>query len=192
MKKLHRCEWNDWEDKLYRDYHDKEWGVPVHKDRKLFEFLILEGQQAGLSWSTVLKKRKNYKKAFDNFDFEKIATYDAKKITSLLKNEGLIRNKLKINSIVKNAKVFKDIRKEFGSFDKYFWSFVENNPIQNKYKHCSEIPAKTPLAEKISKDLKKRGMSFVGPTIIYAYMQAVGMVNDHQTNCFRYKEVKTN
>lgn len=182
-----RCEWAS--DPLNISYHDNEWGVPVHNDKKLFEFLILEGAQAGLSWTTILKKRENYKKAFDNFDFKKIAKYDLKKITSLLKDEGIIRNKLKINATIENAKAFIKVIKEFRSFNNYIWKFVGNKPIKNAFKKLSDIPAKTKEAEEMSKDLKKRGFKFVGPTICYAFMQAVGMVNDHQTHCFRYKNI---
>ena len=186
---IKRCEWSGTE-KHYCDYHDKEWGVPVHDDRLLFEFLILEGAQAGLSWSTILNKRNNYREAFDNFDYEKVAKYDEKKVAELLKNSGIVRNKMKINSAIRNAKAFIQIRDEFGSFDKYIWAFVDNKPIQNAWKSLREIPAKTETSEKISKDLKKRGFNFVGPTIIYAFMQAAGMVNDHTIDCFRYKELK--
>lgn len=187
------CEWVNPENKLYVKYHDREWGVPVHNDRKLFEILILEGAQAGLSWETVLKKRENYRKAFDGFDFNKIAKYKAPKKKQLLKNEGIIRNRLKIESAVRNARAFVEIRKEFGTFDKYIWNFIDTTgaqrPIQNKFRSVRELPAKTTLSDKISADLKKRGMSFVGSTIIYAFMQATGMVNDHRTECFRYKEI---
>ena len=172
------------------DYHDKEWGVPVHDDRVLFEFLILEGAQAGLSWITILQRRDNYRKAFDNFDYEKIAKYDEKKIAELLQNEGIIRNKLKISSTISNAQAYIKVQEEFGTFDKYIWGFVDYKPIQNNWKTLRELPAKTELSEKISKDLKKRGFRFVGPTIVYAFMQAVGMVNDHIIECFRYKELK--
>lgn len=183
------CDWVDQNNKLYVQYHDREWGVPVHNDRKLFEMLTLEGAQAGLSWSTVLKKRQNYKKAFDNFDFNKIAKYTSQKENQILKNDGIIRNKLKIKSVIKNAKAFIQIRKEFGTFNKYIWSYVDDKPIQNKFSSLKDLPAETDISNKISKDLRKRGMNFVGPTIIYAFMQAIGMVNDHQTNCHRYKEV---
>ena len=179
-----RCTWVTSEGDLYKEYHDKEWGTPVHDDRHLFEMLILEGAQAGLSWLTVLKKRQNYKKAFDNFEVEKVAQYEEGKIQSLLNDEGIIRNKLKIRSAIRNAKVFIEIQKEFGSFDRYIWGFVNNKPIQNKFKTSSEIPAKTELSDLISKDLKKRGMNFVGSTIIYAFLQAVGIVNDHEVGCF--------
>jgi len=183
------CAWVKFEGKLYNTYHDEEWGVPVHDDRKLFEILILEGAQAGLSWLTILRKRMNYKKAFDNFDVGKIAKYDEKKIRQLLKNEGIIRNILKIRSATRNAKVFLNIQKEFESFDKYIWRFADNRPIQNKFRKTAEIPAKTALSDTISTDLKKRGMNFVGPTIIYAFMQSIGMVNDHEVSCFRYCKV---
>jgi len=170
-------------------YHDKEWGVPIHNDRKLFEFLLLEGFQAGLSWRTILYKRQNFRKAFDNFDFNKIANYDKRKINSLMKDAGIIRNQLKINSAVSNAKAFLEVRKEFGTFDKYIWSFVNGKPIKNKFKSLKEIPARTELSDLISIDLKKRGFKFVGSTIIYAHMQATGMVNDHLKSCFRYNEL---
>ena len=189
MKEITRCPWADLKNPLYVEYHDTEWGVPVHDDRKLFEMLILDGAQAGLSWSTILNKRENYRNAFDSFDFHKVAQYDEKKIQSLLTNPGIVRNKLKIQSTVKNAQVYLKIIEEFGSFDKYLWSYVDYKPVQNHYTHIKEIPAKTPLSDKISKDLKKRGMSFVGSTIIYAFIQAAGLVNDHITTCFRYKEV---
>ncbi len=180
-----RCAWANPENKLYLDYHDNEWGVPVHSDRKLFEMLILEGAQAGLSWETILKKRENYRKAYDNFDPEKIAKYSENKKAELLQNQGVIRNHLKIKSAIQNAKVFLEIQKEFGSFDNYIWNFVENKPIKNNFKNLSEIPAETKLSNKISKNLKARGMDFVGPTIIYAFMQAVGLVNDHEISCFK-------
>ncbi len=183
MKKQ-RCDWVNSDNKLYVEYHDTQWGVPVFDDRLLFEMLILEGAQAGLSWITILKKRENYKQAFDNFDVKKVAKYDDKKKDELLQNEGIVRNKLKINSAIKNAQVFIVLQKEFGSFSNYIWAFVNHKPIQNHFKDISEIPVKTELSDTISKDLKKRGMSFVGSTIIYAFMQAVGMVNDHQTDCF--------
>ena len=173
-------------DALYEKYHDSEWGVPLFDEQQLFEFLTLEGAQAGLSWITVLKKRENYRVAFDGFDYKKISKYNEQKITSLLENPGIIRNKLKVRSTIKNAIVFIEIQKEFGSFNNYIWGFVDNKPIKNNYKRLSEIPATTSLSDLISKDLKKRGMSFVGSTIVYAFMQAVGIVNDHQTDCFRY------
>ena len=170
-------------------YHDTEWGVPCYDDTKLFEFIILEGAQAGLSWSTILKRREGYRKAFAGVDPQKVARFDEKKILELLQNPGIIRNKLKVRSAVKNAQVFLRIQKEFGSFSKYIWQFVGDNPKINKWKKLSQIPAQTAESQAISKDLKKRGMSFVGPTIIYAHMQATGMVNDHTVDCFRYKEV---
>lgn len=186
---MHRCEWARHE--LEVDYHDHEWGVPLHDDQRLFEFLILEGAQAGLSWLTVLKKRDAYREAFDHFDPQKVARYTPKKIEKLLSNEGIIRNKLKINSAVQNAKAFLQVQEEFGSFDAYIWNFVNGKPITNKWKTLGDIPAKTPLSDAISKDLKKRGFNFVGSTIVYAFMQATGMVNDHTTSCFRYKEIKS-
>ena len=184
MNKI-RCDWAG-SDPIYIKYHDKEWGVPVHNDRKLFEMLILEGAQAGLSWITILKKRENYKKAFDNFEAELVAKYKTPKINKLLNDEGIVRNKLKVNSAVTNAKAFLLIQKEFGSFDKYIWSFVNGKPIKNKWKKLKELPTHTPLSDRISKDLKKRGFKFVGSTICYSFMQAVGIINDHLTNCFRY------
>ena len=190
MEKLvFRC-WGD-KDKLMRDYHDFEWGVPLHDDYKLFEFLVLDGAQAGLSWSTILKKRENYRKAFDNFDFEKIAKYnnDDEKIEELLNNPGIIRNTLKVKAFITNAQAYIKLRKEFGSFDKYIWGYVNNKPIQNKLEGFEGMPSKTILSEKITKDLKKRGFKFVGPTIIYAFMQAIGLVNDHLVKCFRHKEI---
>jgi DNA-3-methyladenine glycosylase I len=183
-----RCPWPS-DDSLMIRYHDKEWGVPLHNDRKLFEFLILEGFQAGLNWRTILHKRENFRKAFDNFDFNKIAKYDKRKINSLLKDAGIIRNKLKIESAITNAKAFQQVRKEFGTFDKYIWSFVNGKPIQNKFKSLRQLPARTDLSDKISDDLKKRGFKFVGSTIVYAHMQATGMVNDHVVSCFRDKEI---
>lgn len=189
MKTKVRCPWPSG-DKLMIKYHDKEWGVPLHNDKKLFEFLILEGFQAGLSWRTVLYKRENFRKAFDKFDFNKVAKYDKRKINSLLKDEGIIRNRLKIEGAVKNAKAFLQIRNEFGTFDNYIWGFIEGKPIQNKFKSIKELPARTELSDLISKDMKKRGFTFVGSTIIYAHMQATGMVNDHLLSCFRYNELK--
>ncbi len=184
-----RCEWCG-DDPLYVRYHDREWGVPVKSDKKLFEFLILEGAQAGLSWLTVLKKRPAYRKAFDRFDFNKIAKYKESKIKSLLNDAGIIRNRLKIHSTVQNARAFLEVRKEFGTFSRYIWSYVDGLPMQNTWKSMKELPARTELSDDISKDLKKRGFSFVGSTIIYAHMQATGMVNDHVTGCFRYKEIR--
>jgi len=183
-----RCEWVG-DDPLMISYHDKEWCVPVHDDRKLFEFLILEGAQAGLSWTTILRKKDNYEKAFDNFDVEKVAAYDSKKVTALLQDAGIIRNKLKVAAAIQNAKAIIQIQKEYGSFDAYIWQFVNNRIIKNAFVLLSEYPAKTKEAEAMSKELLKRGCKFVGPTICYAFMQAVGMVNDHQVTCFRYNEV---
>ena len=180
-----RCDWAG-EDPLMIAYHDKEWGVQVHDDARLFEFLVLEGAQAGLSWATVLKKRENYRKAFDLFDVKKIAEYDSQKFDLLLADSGIIRNKLKIAAAIQNAKAFIDVQKEFGSFDKYIWSFIDGKIRKNDYEKLSEIPAKTEESEVMSKDLLRRGFKFVGPTICYAFMQAVGMVNDHQIKCFRY------
>ena len=184
-----RCKWCG-EEEIYVDYHDKEWGVPVHDDRQHFEMIILDGAQAGLSWITILKRRESYREAFDNFDVLKVSRYSDKKIEKLLTNPGIIRNRLKVKSTVQNAKSFINIQEEFGSFDRYIWQFVNHKIIQNKWKNMSEIPAKTAESDEMSKDLKKRGFSFVGSTICYAYMQAAGMVNDHTTNCFRYKTVK--
>lgn len=189
MKNLPRCLWVG-NDKLMIEYHDKEWGVSVHNDRKLFEFLLLEGFQAGLSWKTILHKRENFRKAFDNFDFNKIAKYNKRKMNSLLKDAGIIRNKLKIQAAVTNAKAFIQIRKEFGSFDKYIWGFINYKPIVNHFVSVKELPAKTELSDIISEDLKKRGFKFVGSKVIYAHMQATGMVNDHVKSCFRYAEIK--
>jgi DNA-3-methyladenine glycosylase I len=182
-----RCPWPA-DDKLYIKYHDKEWGVPVNNDKKLFEFLLLEGFQAGLSWRTILYKRQNFRKAFDNFDFNKVAKYDKRKINSLMKDAGIIRNQLKINSAVSNAKAFIAVRKEFGTFDKYIWGFVGGKPIKNNFKSLKEVPARTELSDLISKDLKNRGFNFVGSTIIYAHMQATGIVNDHLADCFCYNK----
>jgi DNA-3-methyladenine glycosylase I len=188
-KDVVRCEWCNSEE-IYKKYHDKEWGVPLHSDRKLFEFLILEGAQAGLSWITVLKKRKSYRQVFDQFDFNKVADYKENKIKSLLNNPGIIRNQLKIRGTVKNAQAFIKVREEFGTFNKYIWQFTGGRTIQNSWKSLKEIPAETAESQQMSKDLKKRGFTFVGPTICYAFMQAVGMVNDHVTDCHRYKELK--
>ncbi|MFZ5966049.1 MAG: DNA-3-methyladenine glycosylase I [Bacillota bacterium] len=184
-----RCSWAG-EEQIYIDYHDHEWGVPVHDDRVLFEFLILEGAQAGLSWITILKKRENYRKAFDDFDPEKIVRYDEEKIKELMEDKGIIRNRRKIEAAIKNAKAFLKIQQEYGSFDAYVWQFVGSKPIQNCWNSIGEVPVMTKEAEAMSKDLKKRGFSFVGPTICYSFMQAVGMVNDHVVDCFRYKVVQ--
>ena len=186
---INRCGWSI-SDPLMIDYHDKEWGVPVHDDRKHFEMIVLDGAQAGLSWQTVLRKRESYREAFDNFDPKKVARYNEKKIRELLNNPGIIRNRLKVNSAVVNAKAFLEVTDEFGSFDKYIWQFVGHRTIHNEWKSLKELPAKTSVSDAMSKDLKKRGFNFVGSTICYAYMQAAGMVNDHTTECFRYKELK--
>jgi DNA-3-methyladenine glycosylase I len=185
---VNRCKWAG-NDDLMIAYHDLEWGTPIHDDQLLFEFLILEGAQAGLSWSTILNKRENYRKAFDNFDYTKIAKYTEQKIEKLMENEGIIRNRLKINAVISNAKAFLKIQGEFGSFDKYIWKFVKYKTINNKFKELSELPSKTEQSEQMSKYLKKRGFKFVGPTICYAFMQAVGLVNDHVITCFRYNEI---
>lgn len=184
-----RCQWAG-EDPLYVAYHDTEWGVPVHDDRLLFEFLILEGAQAGLSWITILRKRDNYIKAFDGFDPDIVAGYGSKKIEALLKNEGIVRNRLKVGAAVANAAAFIKVREEFGGFDEYIWSFVGGRPINNAWKSAADIPAETKESLAMSRDMKKRGFRFVGPTICYAFMQAVGMVNDHTVDCFRYNEIK--
>lgn len=183
---MKRCTWPG--NELAIKYHDEEWGVPLHDERGLFEFLILEGAQAGLSWDTILRKRENYRKAFDNFEPAKVARYTDKKVEKLLQNEGIIRNRLKIASAIKNAKAFIAVQKEFGSFDEYIWAFVDGKPIVNKWKQTGQVPATSPESDAISKDLKKRGFNFVGSTIMYAHMQATGMVNDHLVTCFRYKE----
>jgi DNA-3-methyladenine glycosylase I len=183
-----RCDWAG-SDPLYREYHDREWGIPVHDDRALFEMLLLEGAQAGLSWITILRKRENYRKAFDQFDARKIALYDRRKVRELLLNDGIVWNRLKIHAAVQNAKAFLGIQKEFGTFDAYIWKFVHGAPVKHAYRSIHRIPAKTLEAELMSKDLKKREFRFVGSTICYAFMQATGMVNDHITRCFRYKSV---
>lgn len=183
---LERCPWCG-EDPLYQHYHDNEWGVPLHDDRALFEFLTLEGAQAGLSWITILRKRDNYRAAFDNFDATKIARYTARKVEKLLQDPGIVRNRLKVESTVSNARAFLETQAAFGSFDRYLWDFVDGQPIVNRFTSLKQVPASTPLAEKLSKDLKKRGFRFVGPTIVYAHMQATGMVNDHLVGCHRHK-----
>jgi len=188
MRTKQKCGWCIG-DPLYETYHDEEWGVPVYDDDTLFEFLILETFQAGLSWITILRKRENFRKAFDGFDYKKIATYNQKKIDSLLQDAGIIRNKLKINATITNAQSFIKIQKEFGSFSSYIWGFVDGKPIKNKFKDYRKALANTPLSDVLSKDLKKRGFKFVGSTVIYAHMQATGMVNDHEVGCFRYDEV---
>ena len=182
-----RCAWAG-DDPLYIAYHDEEWGVPCHDERKLFEMLCLEGAQAGLSWITILRKRENYRKAFDNFDVERVAAYDEAKIATLLQDAGIVRNKLKVNAFVRNAQAFVRVQEEFGSFDAYIWSFVNDEPIVNRFKTLSEIPAQTELSQAMSKEMKKRGFTFVGPTICYAFMQATGMVNDHVVDCFCYPQ----
>lgn len=189
MSELIRCAWVPEGDTLYTEYHDREWGAPIYDDQLLFEFLVLEGAQAGLSWSTVLKKREAYRKAFDNFEIAKVAAYDDAKTTELLANPGIVRNRLKVASAIRNAKVALELQREFGSLSKALWQFTEGKPIKYARKAISEIPAKTPEAEAMSKFLIKRGMNFVGPTICYAFMQAVGMVNDHTVDCFRYEEL---
>jgi len=185
LKEKIRCGWST-SDPIYIKYHDEEWGVPIHDDRKLFEFLILEGFQAGLSWITILRKRDNFRKAFDDFDAEKVARYGKRKINSLLKDEGIIRNKLKVEAAVTNARAFLKVREEFGSFDKYIWQFVNHKPVKNKFKSLKEVPASTEISGIMSKDLKKRGFKFVGTTICYAHMQATGMVNDHIVTCWKH------
>ena len=183
-----RCDWCKG-DRLYEDYHDNEWGVPVYDDETLFEFLILETFQAGLSWITVLRKRENFRKAFDDFNYQLIAKYEQPKIDILLQDAGIIRNRLKINATITNAQAFMKIQDEFGSFSNYIWGFVNETPIRNNFKSLQQIPANTPLSDLISKDLKKRGFKFVGTTVVYAFMQAIGMVNDHITSCYRYNQV---
>jgi DNA-3-methyladenine glycosylase I len=183
-----RCNWCG-DDPLYVAYHDKEWGIPVYDDETLFQFLILETFQAGLSWITILRKRENFREALDNFDYKKIAGYDEVKFEELMQNSGIIRNKLKIKATISNASAFMKVQKEFGSFSTYIWQFVNNKPIQNHWNNLSEVPATTALSDKISKDLKKRGFKFVGSTVMYAHMQATGMVNDHLTNCFKYSKM---
>jgi DNA-3-methyladenine glycosylase I len=187
MPDNHRCAWATTE--LGVAYHDREWGVPQHDDRVLFEFLILEGAQAGLSWETILKKRENYRKAFASFDPKKVAKFDARKIASLLNDPGIVRNKLKVAGAVKNAKAFLKVQAEFGSFDAYVWRFVGGKPLVNKWGKLKSVPARTAQSDAMSKDLARRGFTFVGSTICYAFMQAVGMVNDHEARCFRYREV---
>lgn len=184
-----RCAWPG-DDPLYRAYHDEEWGVPLHDDRRLFEFLILEGAQAGLSWITILRKRENYRAAFDGFDAAHIARYDAGKIASLLQNPGIVRNRLKVAAAVTNAQKFLDVQDEFGSFDAFIWRFVDGEPKQNKWRSLADIPASTPESDAMSKELRQRGFKFVGSTICYAHMQATGMVNDHTTDCYRHKELR--
>jgi len=183
---MKRCDWP--KNELALKYHDEEWGVPLHDDQKLYEFVVLEGAQAGLSWDTILAKRENYRKAFDNFDVQKVARYSNAKVEKLLQDAGIIRNRLKINAAVTNAKAFIAVQEEFGSFDKYIWAFVDGKPIVNRWKENSQVPATSDVSDAISKDMKARGFKFVGSTIIYAHMQATGMINDHLVSCFRHKE----
>ncbi|MBP6343632.1 MAG: DNA-3-methyladenine glycosylase I [Candidatus Omnitrophica bacterium] len=189
MDQKTRCGWNSFEDELYRIYHDEEWGVPVYDDRKIFEFLVLESAQAGLSWSTVLRKRENYRKAFAGFDPVKVAAFNDRHVEILLGDAGIIRNRLKIVAAINNAQRFLEIKKEFGQFSKYIWGFVGGKPIQNRWTTIKQLPVITPEAEALAKDLKVRGFKFLGPTVIYAHMQATGMVNDHTVECFRHKQV---
>lgn len=188
MTPKNRCAWSG-TDSLYVAYHDEEWGVPVHDDRVLFEFLVLEGAQAGLSWITILRKRDAYRRAFDQFDPKKVARYDRRKVTALLADAGIVRNRAKIESAIKNAKAFLEVQDEFGNFDAYQWRFVDGRPVQNRWQSMKEIPPRSAQSDALSKDLKRRGFSFVGSTIVYAHMQAVGMVNDHVVGCFRHREV---
>jgi DNA-3-methyladenine glycosylase I len=186
---MKRCEWAN-KNEFEQSYHDNEWGMEIHDDRRLFEFLVLEGAQAGLSWSTILRKREGYRRAFDDFDARKISKYSGKVVSQLLANPEIIRNRLKINAAITNAKAFLQVQKEFGSFDRYIWKFVNGRPIQNSWRKMTDIPSSTPESEAMSKDLQKRGFKFTGATVCYAFMQAVGMVNDHVVGCFRYKELK--
>ncbi|MCG3156769.1 MAG: DNA-3-methyladenine glycosylase 1 [bacterium] len=188
MQSKRRCPWCG-DDPLYVAYHDAEWGVAVHDDRRLFEMLILEGAQAGLNWLTILRKRENYRKAFANFDPARVAKFDRRKIAALLENPGIVRNRLKIHAAVANARAFLHVQNEFGSFDRYIWQFVGGKPKKNRWRELKELPSRTPESDAMSKDLKRRGFSFVGSTICYAFMQAVGMVNDHVVGCYRYREV---
>jgi len=189
QNELIRCEWAGTEP-LYVAYHDNEWGTPVHDERELFEMLILEGAQAGLSWSTILNKRENYRQVFDDFNPSIVAGYDDAKVSALLADPGIVRNRLKVESAIRNAKAFLEVQEEFGSFNTFIWGFVNGEPIINSWKVMSEIPAKTPESEAMNKELKQRGFNFVGPTICYAFMQSIGMVNDHVVDCFRYAELK--
>ena len=192
MDNKNRCAWVPLDNPLYVKYHDEEWGVPIHDDQLLFEFLILEGAQAGLSWLTILKKRDNYRLAFNDFDPQKVALYDEKKIEELMQNSGIIRNRRKIESAIANARAFLEIQSKYGSFDSFIWNFVDGKPIVNCWKSTKEIPPKTSLSDTLSKELIKKGFKFVGSTIIYSHMQATGMVNDHTTDCFRYNELIKN
>jgi len=187
---LNRCPWCG-TDELYVRYHDEEWGIPVHDDKKHFEFLVLESAQAGLSWLTILRKRENYRKAYDGFDVEKVARYDENKINELLQNSGIIRNRRKIEASINNARQFLKVQKEFGSFDNYIWSFVDYKPVVNCWENIHQLPARSELSDRVSKDLKSRGFKFLGSTIIYAHLQATGLINDHLVSCFRYNEIKT-
>ncbi|WML37263.1 DNA-3-methyladenine glycosylase I [Clostridium sp. OS1-26] len=189
VKILERCSWCG-DDPLYTKYHDEEWGVPVHDERKHFEFLVLESAQAGLSWITILRKRENYRIAYDNFDPDKVANYSEEKINELLQNSGIVRNRRKIEASINNAKMFLDIQKEFGSFDNYIWKFVNYRPVINSWESISDVPATSTLSDEVSKDLKKRGFKFLGSTIIYSHLQATGIINDHIVNCFRYNDLK--
>lgn len=188
-KQLIRCPWAGADPRMIA-YHDEEWGVPLHDDQKLFEFLVLEGMQAGLSWSTILYKRDNFRKAFHGFDLAKVARYTARDVKRLLADAGIVRNRLKIEAAINNARRFLDVQKEFGSFDRYVWQFVGGKPIVNRFKTLADFPARTPLSDTLSKDLKQRGFKFVGSTIVYAHMQATGMVNDHVVGCFRHAQIK--
>ena len=190
MPDVTRCQWATGGNTLYLEYHDTEWGVPLHDDHALFEFLILEGAQAGLSWSTILNKRDGYRRAFAGFDPQKVARFTPARIGKLLQDPGIVRNRLKIEAAVTNARAFLAVQEAFGSFDAYVWRFVDGKPLQNAWKHIKQVPASTPVSDAISKDLKQRGFKFVGSTIIYAHMQATGMVNDHTTDCFRWKELQ--
>ncbi len=183
-----RCKWADHND-LMKEYHDKEWGTPEHDEKMLYELLVLEGMQAGLSWNTVLQKRENFRNAFDNFDYNKILRYQENKIEELMQNKGIIRNRLKIQSVITNAKSFLKVQEEFGSFNKYIWNFVNNKSVHNFRKKLEDLPSNTELSNRISKDMKKRGFKFIGSTIIYSFLQAIGIVNDHTTDCFRYSEL---
>ncbi len=185
---VRRCRWAG-SDPLMLDYHDRQWGVPAHNDLTLFEFLTLEGAQAGLSWSTILKKRDNYRRAFAGFDAAKVARFNTRSVARLMSDAGIVRNRLKVESTISNARAILEVQQQFGSFDTYIWRFVDGSPKLNKFKRLADLPANTPIAERMSKDLKKRGFRFVGPTICYAFMQAAGLVNDHETTCFRYREL---
>ena len=188
MSKI-RCGWVKPENELYLDYHDKEWGVPVHNDKILFEFLVLESFQAGLSWELILKKRENFRKAFANFEVEEVARFQEKKILELLNDASIVRNKLKINATINNAQKFIAVQEEFGSFDRYIWRFIDGKPIVNKWKTLKQVPANTALSDKISRDLKQRGFKFLGTTVVYSHLQATGLINDHIVECFRYEEI---